>query len=161
MKNMENVQLTEKGNPIVVFPNMDKERERFFLKYGSTPLNKILGYRSSSMFGFISIDLAPAKDLGLREKKELIEDGFRKLAILLEKDRSIKEVIAVSSIVAEHPKLLQDKGFEIADSLSDKVTALVLKVLHNKNRAEGQPKRSEPGLAVMQREDFLETYLHK
>lgn len=98
-----------------------------------------------------SIHLAPAaelkKEIGFGNFKKEIEKGLIKLAEIIKSDEKIKEIWAVSWIVARHPLLLKRLGFTIAGELTEE------------EKIDGFSEEKRPvARAFMKREDFLARY---
>jgi len=141
-------------NPLIELRRKDPgtfekiRREAFIKGGGFIPVNEIFSYGLEN--DFIHIHLAPAETMGLAEKLSAIKNGLEELAKIVNDNKSIKEIVATSWIVAENPKILERLGFEIEGEIDEETKR---KYFANEERAVAK--------ASISREKFLESYLNK
>ena len=82
------------------------------------------------------------------EKQKLVQDGLRKLAIILQSKPEVNKVSATSWIVAKHPKSIQDLGFTVIGPISEEFR-------QKRFKNEKRPVH----YAEMSRNEFLNIYL--
>ncbi len=88
-----------------------KLRENVVAVNGYKSLNEMLTYGEED--DHIHLHVNPSETLRLSEKLYLIKDGLRKLKEILRSKENIKEVIAVSWIVANNPGIMEKLGFTV------------------------------------------------
>lgn len=108
-------------------------------------VNEILSYNEEAN-GDLHIHLENL-DISHVEKEALVEDGLRKLALMMLDNPKIQKITAISWIVAMHPRTIKKMGFTIEGPISKKTRDLYFK---NEERPISK--------AVMYREDFLNKY---
>ena len=135
-------------SPLITWYNEDKKtfeaklRENVVAARGFIPLNEMLTYGRDE--NYVHILVSPSETMNTSEKLFLVKDGFRKLADILKKDDSIKEIVAQSWIVAANPGLLKNFGFDIIEEVE--------KNDENKHL----PDRRPIATAIASKESFLE-----
>lgn len=88
---------------------------------GNTRLSKLGYYRFDDVKeGVISIHIAPKGNLEFVEVIKSFREGFKELVKKVEEDKRIKEIQAISWIVASNPELLKQLGFVIDGPTDDK-----------------------------------------
>ena len=126
--------------------------EGFVAQGKFTKLNEILSYGQRG--DIIHIHLAPSKELlkkiGKERYEELILDGLKKLAIVVEKDEGIKEITATSPVVYNNPKRMAKFHFVSRGLISEE---------HRERYWKGTKEPIEE--AYIPRDKFLTQYLNK
>lgn len=127
-------------------------RERFVETGGFIKVNELVSYGKGG--DIIHIHFAPAEYLleksGFVALKELAEQGLRRLAEIVEKDKDIKRIEATSWLVAKYPRIIKSFGFEIDGPISDEI----------REKYFSQNEERNIGASHIKREDFLEKYLY-
>lgn len=113
----------------------------------------------------LSLHLA-RKDAYSPEKKGLIiADGLRTLATKLKTDhnlRLVKEIVAMSWIVTEYPRVMEGLGFEV--EVENHPLAGLLRRKYKWNNkpvisdVKPEHRHTKPSLAVISKEKFLQRY---
>ena len=97
----------------------------------------------------VSIHLAEAKeylkDNGFMALKREVLKGLEVLAGILKTKKEIKEVEAISWIVAKNPALMENLGFKLTGEASEE-------------KVDNLDEKRPVATAIMSREDFLERY---
>ncbi|MCR4274663.1 MAG: hypothetical protein NUW02_01265 [Candidatus Campbellbacteria bacterium] len=123
-------------------------RERRIQRFGTIKLSELMYYSLDLQNGVAIIHVEPKGNLGFGGILKSFRDGMKELAKQAKKDERIKEIKAMSWIVASNPGLLEKAGF-IVDGPMDEKT----KVQHF-----GDEERPV-SVAHMSRETLLEKYL--
>jgi hypothetical protein len=132
---------------------IERIRAEGFVEQGKfIKLNEVLSYGLSGERAHIH--LSPSKELvreiGVKKYEELILDGLKKLAIIVEKDENIQEITATSPVVHNNPKRMAQFHF-ISRGLIDEE--------HREKHWPGEKRPVEE--AYIPREKFLAEYLKK
>lgn len=139
----------QKNNPKLI----EEIKAEAFVEQGKyTKINEVLSYGFGDRC--IHIHLAPSKELlreiGKDNYLNLIKDGFKELAKIVEKDDNIDEIVAVSPVVTNNPNRLTEFHFTIAGPIDKE----------DKEKHWGGETR-EISAAYIPRGKFLSEYLNK
>lgn len=122
-------------------------RERIIENSGNIQLSELMYYNLDLQDGAAMIHVAPRGALGFGDVLRAFREGLKELARQIREDERIKEVRAISWIVASHPGLLEKAGFTVEGAIDEKM------------RIEHFSDESRPvSLAHMSREEFLKRY---
>ena len=148
LKVIEPIRIFSLNNP-KLFEEM--QREHIVTKEENTKLSGVLFCGFDEERHSAHIHLTPArefiKNFGVKAFINEVKDGLYVLAEMLKDKKDIKEVTATSWIVLEHPALMENLGFTIAD-----------KKLGLSSSPNDERKARD---SYMYREDFLTKYSNK
>ncbi len=129
----------------------DMQREHVLEKEENTRLSKVLfcGFDDKRKSAHIHLAVAREfiKEFGIKAFIREVTDGLRKLAEIIKDNNEVNEVTATSWIVKEHPELMKNLGFTLAD-----------KKLELSPSSDDKRKRRD---SFISREDFLSKYGNK
>lgn len=98
----------------------EAQRERAMQQGANINLSKLVYCDIDYIEGMVFIHIAPKGDLNFGEIIKSFREGFMVLAKIVEKDERIKEIQAVSWIVARNPKLVEQFGFVVDGPVEDR-----------------------------------------
>ncbi len=111
-------------------------------------INQLLRYGIDESQQMVHIHVAPNETTSMEDKKNMLRDGLRELAKIIQQNPDIAIVTATSWLVAKHPKFItQVLGFTIDGPISEEM----------RQRYFGTDPRPIDS-AHMSREDFLQKY---
>lgn len=108
-------------------------------------INEILSYRVEQCD--VRLHIIPEK--AVKNVLDVLADGLRKLASIIDRDECIAEVSIRSWVVAEYPRVLERFGFQIDEKNSEE--------LSSEKKLGGE---REVWRAHISREQFLDMYLN-
>lgn len=124
-------------------------REGIMQHQGNIKLSELMYYNVDLENGVAFIHIAPKGDLRLAEIIKSFREGMKKLAGYVKDDERIKEIQAISWIVASNPGLLEKAGFEVKGDITEEIRS---KYFNDEDRSIAWAK--------MSREALLDKYLN-
>jgi hypothetical protein len=120
---------------------------------GVERLNQLIYYDMVSVKPeVINIHISPNKTVSPGKKLILLRDGLRKLAEIVEKNYTVKNIKGESWIIRDYPELVKKIGFKIEPQYLKRIIEFF-------NNTPNYLKSN--GIAKISRKDFLERYLNK
>jgi|SRR3989338_3154880 len=114
------------------------ERKIYFEQSGLIEINDALWYGVEK--SSININLTPVKQLGIAATINLVTEGLKYLAKIVDQNKNINEITAESWIIGKNPRVIEKFGFTLGE----------MKI---------NQKGEKIGSASMDRETFLKKYL--
>ena len=86
-------------------------------RYNFLPLNQVFSYGKDG--NIVHIHISPATSMSPSEKLSNLKNGLKELAKIIEQDEEVETITATSSLVAEHPEIVEGLlGFAIDGPIS-------------------------------------------
>ena len=126
-------------------------------KAGYIELNRVVSYEKKRR-GIIALHHSSAKMVNPLRLNALYKEAMKKLAKIVAADPEVRQIEAISWIVAKAPALFTENGFTV-ERMRDLPNLDYLSPVTSGDMKDQQGKRI--ALAVIKREDFLNRFLEK